>query len=79
MRAWEAAAESAESAEVASAEPARAEGLGEVSSGAAAASHAEGQGGYPAAEAALPSFALPALKPMPAMSDAAVQQVMEHP
>ena len=29
--------------------------------------------------AAVPSFALPALKPMPAMTDAAVQQVVEQP
>ena len=66
MRAWEEAAESA--AEAASAQPPPAE----VGVAAEAA-----QGGYPAAEAAVPSFALPALKPMPAMTDAAVQQVVE--
>ena len=67
MRAWEAAAESAESA---SAEPPP------VETGVAAEAV---QGRYPAREAALPSFARPALKPMPAMSDAAVQQVVEQP
>ena len=74
MRAWE------------SAEPAPAEGFrrrpppsySECFGEDAAAAHAEGHPSVRAGDGPLPSFALPALKPMPAMSDAAVEQVVEQ-
>ena len=72
MRAWE------------SAEPAPAGGFhrrpppsySECFGEDAAAVHAEGHPSVRVGDGPLPSFALPALKPMPAMSDAAVEQVV---
>ena len=73
MHAWE------------SAEPAPAEGFrrrpppsySECFGEGAATAHAEGHPSVRAGDGPLPSFALPALKPMPAMSDAAVEQVVD--
>ena len=74
MHAWE------------SAEPAPAEGFrrrpppsySECFGEGAATAHAEGHPSVRAGDGPLPSFALPALKPMPAMSDAAVEQVVDQ-